>query len=101
MSRYDGKPFLRLLDCYVLRAIGALDQQQEISLRSMEPKLSSVYGVDGSWFEIVAKQMDFPDSLPVQINEIWVSGKAKAEHQGLSVDPIEFTKQFVDTNFPT
>ena len=99
MSRYDGKPFLRLLDCYVLRAIGELDAQQEGALQSMEPKLANVYGRSGPWFEIVAQQMDFPDTLPEQIRNIWKSGKAKASQQGLAVDPNEFTRQFVDTNF--
>ena len=101
MSRYDGKPFLRLLDCYVLKSIGELDARQENSLKAMEPKLASVYGHEGSWFDIVANQMDFPSSLPDQIKAIWDAGKAKAAQQGVGVNPQEFTLQFVDTNFPT
>ena len=101
MSRYDGKPFLRLLDCYVLKAIGCLDPQQEAALVAMEPRLAQVYGSEGRWDAIVAKQMNFPEDLPARIAGIWEAGKAKAAGIGLTVDPIEFTTQFVDTNFPT
>ncbi|MGK6321433.1 hypothetical protein [Sphingomonas sp. DT-204] len=101
MSRYDGKPFLRLLDCYVLKSIGELDAQQESSLKAMEPKLADIYGQGGSWFDIVANQMDFPPTLPSQIKSIWDAGKANAALQGVTVSPEEFTQQFVDKNFPT
>ena len=101
MSRYDGKPFLRLLDCYVLKSIGELSTQQERALKAMEPKLRSVYGCEGSWLDIVANQMKFPPTLPAQIMGIWVAGKENAASRGLSVNPDEFTRQFVDTNFTT
>lgn len=101
MSRYDGKPFLRLLDCYVLKAIECLDAQQEAGLVAMEPKLSEVYGSSASWEGIVAEQMGFPDNLPAEIAKIWEAGKVKAAEMGFTPDPNEFTAQFVDTNFPT
>ena len=101
MSRYDGKPFLRLLDCYVLKAIGSLDAQQNDALVAMEPKLSQVYGSTSGWDGIVAEQMDFPDTLPAEIARIWEAGKLKAADLGMTPDPNEFTAQFVDTNFPT
>ena len=41
MDRYAGKPFLRLLECYVLAAIGELSDEQQATLRAMEPKLAS------------------------------------------------------------
>ena len=101
MSRYDGKPFLRFLDCYVLKSIGELDVQQERALDAMAPKLASLYGEEGTWFDIVASQMHFPATLPDQIKGIWERGKADAAQKGIVVSPDEFTRQFVDTNFPT
>ena len=100
-NRYDGKPFLRLLDSYVLWSIGHLDATSAAGLERMEPKLQEVYGQGGTWQEIVARQMDFPDTLPATIEGIWNDGSAKAREQGWAVDPLEFTRQFVDTNFPT
>jgi hypothetical protein len=98
-DRYEGKPFLRLLDCYVLRAIGYLDDAQESGLQAMEPKFREVYNTDGSWVEIVAKQMEFPDHLPAEIKRIWDEGSLRAENMGFTPDPGDFTTQFVDTNF--
>ncbi len=99
MDRYTGKPFLRLLDCYVLNAIGALGSQQAAALAAMEPKLGEVYGMSGGWQDIVVEQMGFPHDLPVQIRAIWDAGKARATQLGQAVDPQEFARQFVDTNF--
>ena len=98
-SRYDGKPFVRLLDCYVLRAIGHLDEPQAAALKAMEPKLGAVYGSTGTWFEIVAQQMAFPPELDDQMRAIWATGCEKARRMGFEPDPGEFTAQFVDTNF--
>lgn len=100
-NRYEGKPFLRLLDSYVLWSIGHLDRSSAAGLERMEPKLQQVYHDDGIWQDIVARQMEFPDTLPATIKRIWENGEAKAAAQGWSVDPLEFTRQFVDTNFPT
>ncbi len=99
-DRYDGKPFLRFLDCFVLKAIGHLDAGTEETLRQMESKLSEVFGKQGRWDELVAHQMDFPDTLPAEIARIWTDGSERARAMDLTVDPHEFARQFVDTNFP-
>jgi hypothetical protein len=98
-GRYDGRPFLRFLDCYVLDAIGALEDQQRAALEAMEPKLAATFNSTGTWQQMVAAQMEFPETLPETIRSIWENGKAKAGKLGISVDPDEFTRQFVDTNF--
>ena len=100
MNRYSGKPFLRLLECYVLSAIGQLDDQQRQDLQRMEPKLAQLYGVTGTWSQIVTVQMDFPESLPAQIRAIWEKNLVSARERGAAVDPNEFAVAFVDQNFP-
>ncbi|KFN40986.1 hypothetical protein [Arenimonas oryziterrae] len=100
MSRYDGRPFLRLLDCYVLDAIGHLDDLQRGALEAMEPNLASTFGVDGSWTEIVADQMEFPDSFPAQVRAIWQKNVSLAQDHGTAIDPYEFVLAFVNDNFP-
>jgi hypothetical protein len=99
-DRYDGKPFLRLLDCYVLDTLGALDDRSEAALIAMEPRLRAIYNANGGWREIVAAQMDFPDDMPDQIRRIWDDGHDRfvAAH-GQDPDPLAFTTIFVDTNF--
>jgi hypothetical protein len=101
-DRYASKPFLRLLDAYVLLAIGELDQESSDRLTAMEPKLRQTFNADGSWVDLVAQQMDFPPTLPDTIRDIWIKGREPfLKAYGTDPDPAEFTRQFVDTNFPT
>lgn len=100
MNRYEGKPFLRLLECYVLLAIDALTDEQRTALTALEPKLHEVYGVQGSWSEVIAAQMDFPESLPGKIREVWRVNSEKFAQAGAPIDAQDFAKNFVDTNFP-
>lgn len=100
-KRYIGKPLLRLLECYVLRAIGKLTAEEESSLESMSPKLRQVYKADGSWFDILASVMGFPESLPSQINAIWERNCDLAKANGEELVPQDFAEMFVDKNFPT
>ena len=100
MDRYSGAPFLKLLDCFVLDAIGALDEQQLETLQRMESKLAGVYAQEGKWQDIVAAQLDFPQSMPEQIREIWKRNLLSAQQRGLTLDPREFAIAFVDQNFP-
>ncbi len=100
MDRYAGKPFLRLLECYVLAAIDQLDDKQMATLQQMEPKLRAVYGSSGSWIEIIDQQMEFPKSLPGQIQGIWSNYLSQAKVRGAAVDPNEFAVSFVNENFP-
>ena len=98
-DRYEGRPLMRYLDCYVLRAIGHLDPGIELTLQKTEPRLRELWNGAGSWVELVEAQLNFPITLPTKILEIWEAGSAKATAQNLTVDPHEFTRQFVDVNF--
>ena len=64
-DRYDGKPFLRLIDCYVLDAIGELDAGQRKTMQAMEPALRTVYEQSGTWQEIVRSQVRLPSAEDV------------------------------------
>lgn len=99
MDRYTGKPFLKFLECYVLNSIDQLDDNQRATLVKMEPKMASIYKMNGSWLDIVSTQMHFPESLPEQIKGIWLRYLDQAKSQGVSVDPNEFAMSFVDQNF--
>jgi hypothetical protein len=100
MNRYEGKPFLRLLECYVLAAIDQLDERQRETLRHMEPKLASIYNRNGTWLEIIRDEMEFPESLPMKIREVWESNLARVRASGVVIDPNEFAMTFVEQNFP-
>ncbi len=98
---YAGKPFLRLLDSYVLDAIGVLDEKSDVLLTEMEPKFHEMFGATGDWRTIVVQRMQFPEGMAGAIREVWVKGRVKfIAAQGHEPDPVEFTRNFVDTNFP-
>ncbi len=100
-SRYVGKPFLKLLDSYVLSSIGKLDEATAQQLEAMEPDLRQTYGSKGDWRTIVAEQMRFPDELPGALMQIWTAGREKfVAAAGFEPDPLEFTTRLVDMKFP-
>lgn len=84
-SRYEGKPFLRLLECYVMWCAGVLDDEDAAKLEGMTSRLQATYRVAGSWQEIVAKQMRFPPELKSHIQNLWVQNvNASAKQTRLS-----------------
>jgi hypothetical protein len=98
-DRYEGKPFLRLLELYVLWSIDALDVKQESSLNQLTPKLQKTYSSKGKWHEIVSAQMDLPSDLPTKIRSLWKKNKHNLDSQGITAEPEVFAQQFVDNNF--
>ena len=100
-DRYEGKPFLRLLDSYVLAAIGRLDDANAQWLVSAEPHFRATYGHEGTWQNIVEKRMQFPAGMQSAILETWLKGRERyTQATGEEPDPVQFAHTFVDTNFP-
>ncbi|WP_294332213.1 hypothetical protein [uncultured Sphingomonas sp.] len=100
-DRYTDKPFLKLLDAYVLDAIGHLDDKSDAQLTAAEPALREAFGGDSDWRSIVVERMQFPEGIAGAIREVWEKGAVRfREEQGHEPDPAEFTRIFNDTNFP-
>ena len=99
MQRYAGKPFLRLLECYVLWAADELTAEDDRKLLAMTPKLREVYKRQGTWQEIVAGEMEFPSDLPQHIRAVWLENRIRAENSDLDLLPEDFARRFVDQNF--
>ena len=96
--RYDGKPMLRLLECYVLKCIGQLSPDQESKLVEMEPGLSQTFGGEGSWFDMISRKMDFAPELSQHLQNMWRQNvSAGAEQTRLS--PEHFAQYVVDSNW--
>jgi len=100
-DRYDGKPLLRLMECYVLKAIDALDTQEESGLERMEPGLSKVLGRKGSWDKMLAEEMNLPGGLSGEIHKIWRESCQIAARESEALEPNDFAQMFVDANFPS
>ena len=100
-DRYAGKPFLRLLESYILDAIGHLDPAADGALQAMEPQYREMFGATGSWREIVVSRMQFPEGMQSAVREVWQSGRERFRAaNGREPDAEEFTRVFVDTKFP-
>ena len=91
-SRYEGKPLLRVLECYVLWAIGELEEKDQILLVKITPKLQNIYNQKGKWQDIVTAIMELPENMPELVKQMW----EKYKDQGLT--PEKFAQVFVDQN---
>jgi len=96
--RYDGKPLLRLLELYALRAIDELPQADQKTLERMAPKLQALYGGNGEWHEAVAAAVHMPADMPVAIKDMWAKNLEIARAKGVTLRPQAFAEIFVDEN---
>lgn len=97
--RYDGKPLVRLLELYVLRAINELPPTERESLEKMAPKLRTIFGGNGEWHETIASAVHMPADMPVTIREMWTKNLEIARTSGVVLHPQAFAEMFVDQNF--
>jgi hypothetical protein len=98
-SRYYRRPFLRLLECYVLWSAGELTPELAASLEDLTPELRRVYDTDGTWQEIVEHEMDFTEALPTALRAMWERNQAAAADHDDDIDPEEWARHVVDSNF--
>ena len=99
-DRYAGKPFLKLIDSFVLDCIGELDQSQKAQIEKMLPKLQATFKNNGTWQEIVIEQLKFGPDIRSEVNELWAKNQDIAKQNGATLEPIQFVIMFVDSNVP-
>ncbi len=97
-TRYS-KPLVRLLECYVLHAIGQLSESDSVQLKEMQPKLAQVYKCEKTWNAIIETVMKFPQSMPDLIRDNWQKNQEIALLNGVVLNPQQFAEMFVDQNF--
>lgn len=95
-DRYFGRPFLRLIECYVLQAVGQLDPAAADHLATISPQLTRLYGKAGAWHEIVAQQMHFGDSMSVELRGMWLQTTENAARAGVRADPQSWAEKVAD-----
>ncbi|MEO8302066.1 MAG: hypothetical protein ABI608_09745, partial [Rhizomicrobium sp.] len=97
--RYDGKPLLRLLELYVLKAIDHLALVDQDTLTRLAPKLQAVYGGNGPWDEAIMAAVRMPADMPQQIREMWDKNLEIASANNVpALTPQKFAEMFVDEN---
>jgi hypothetical protein len=97
-DRYAGKPLLRLVDSFVLKCIGELDESSEATLREMEPKLRQVYNCSGTWEDVIISQLHFQPEIRTAIRDLWLKNQAIAKQHNVTLTPMQFVEMFVEKN---
>lgn len=92
-DRYIGKPFLRLLELYILRSIEELSENYSDLLLELEPKLQKTYESRKRWYEIIADEMGLPENFNSIVLDAWQKVRL------YNSDPENFAQKFVDANF--
>ena len=99
--RYDGKPLLKLLELYVLNAIGELSRKDEEILIAMAPKLQGTFGGGGQWHQAIESSVRMAPDTSDQLRGMWTRNLERSRVHGLKpLTPQEFAEMVVDDNFP-
>jgi len=98
--RYDRKPLLRLLEFYVLKAIGELSQNEEDALNAMAPGLQAIFGGGGEWHEATEAAVRMDADTPQQLRGMWTRNLEIARAHGVKLTPQQFAEMIADDNFP-
>jgi hypothetical protein len=99
--RYQGKPLLRLLECYVLWTINELPEKEADALQAMTPKLRSIFQAEGNWQEVIAAAVKLPATMPAMIRESWHENIEIPQKSDAILTPQQFAEIFVDQNLVT
>jgi hypothetical protein len=98
--RYERRPLVRILECYVLWAIGELPEQEAETLQAITPKLHKTYNATGSWQEVIAEVVGLKPELRSHLQELWKRNQEIARQHKTSLEPQQFAEMIVDENFP-
>jgi len=88
-KRYEGKPWLRLLDCYVLALTGNLAPEMEANVAQT---VKATYGGGTDWKLTLREVVKLPSNLDERILALWRS-------QPVGTDPLGFALAVSDDNF--
>lgn len=97
-ERYQGRPFVRLLDLYVL---ALLDQLSSEASEVVDQLVRSAFTSEPAepWTLVLEKELHLPTGLADQIKAMWRGYQAFEQTQGRLANPIDFTRHVVDENF--
>ena len=89
-------PLFRLLESYVLDAIGELEPADEaVTARTVR----AVFQSKQPWREVLSEQFGFTEVLRDQLVTLWTEGQEAARAQGTELKPGAFATMVVDENF--
>jgi hypothetical protein len=95
LERYKDKPFLLMLEAYVLDAIGELPSPMEQLTRTVSGKF---FGA-GDWRKRLREEVGFDKSLNDQLKQLWNENRKIAKGKGAVLTPHDFAQALVEANF--
>ncbi|HKQ11641.1 MAG TPA: hypothetical protein VJS85_10650 [Rhizomicrobium sp.] len=99
MDRYQGKPLLRLLELYILKALDELPAMEQETLTRLAPKLQAIYGGNGQWHEAIEAAVRMPADMPQSIRGMWEKNLEIARANNVpALSAQKFAEMFVDEN---
>ena len=97
-DRYSGRPLLRLIECYVLDAIGELEPGEKNRLESTSASISKAVGSEAdTWQGAIRDALDLPDDFPDTLRSDWVANREAAAASQHLLTPNEFAIAVADT----
>lgn len=98
-DRYLNRPFLRLLDSYVLDCMGCLPSEQGALVTLLLPKLmASLKGSAHTWQELVEQQLSLPSDTRELIRSMWSDFRIASARDGIPASSTDFVHLFVSTH---
>ncbi|MBZ4488099.1 hypothetical protein LQ938_11505 [Microbacterium sp. cx-55] len=99
-DRYDGKLMLRLLDAYVLDALGALDAATAQANAANAVKIASALSAPGlTWQGSVESAMQMPPDSQDALRTLWERHVHQTIARGKTPNVIAWTHELVDSRF--
>ena len=99
-ERYAGKPMLRLLDAYVLDALGALDEKTARDNAAMSSRIAQALKVDAAtWQGAVERAMQMPPDSAEALRALWEQHVHATLGNGGTPDVLAWTHDVVDARF--
>jgi hypothetical protein len=100
INRYLGKPLLKLLDSYVLDALGVLDDKTASWLAQEAQRFAEIFGVTAAdWQGVVEAAMDMPPDSQAALRELWEAVVREKLLRGSEPDVLKFAHAMVDQRF--
>ncbi|MEO1336727.1 MAG: hypothetical protein AAFV29_13840 [Myxococcota bacterium] len=89
-------PLVRLLEDYVLDAIGELPDDEAAQVAVL---VRAVFKTSAPWRVVVEEQFGLADELRGQLSTLWAQNRGVVESQGAKLTARDFAILVVDENF--
>jgi hypothetical protein len=86
---YEGRPLLRLLDCYVLALTGNLHPEME---EKVAQTVRATFGGGPDWKATLREAVKLPSNMDDRVRALWRS-------QPVGTDPLAFALAVSNDNF--